>query len=81
MSRHQNSFLYPLPTPQNRPLGPKTPKDPQIKSNSKIRIQGNIENTSWPTAREDPKDKVFDVTWTPKIAHFGLKKRPKRTKI
>ena len=46
MSRPQNSFLT-LPLPKNGPLGPqKVKNDPKIKSNSKVRIERNIENES-----------------------------------
>ena len=40
----------PTPTPKNGPLGPqKVKNDPKIKSNSKVRIERNIENESCST--------------------------------
>ena len=65
MSRPQNSFLT-LPQPQKSPSGPqKVKNDPKIKSISKVRIQGTIENKSFSTKRVDPKT-VFEPYHSPK---------------
>ena len=48
-----------LPQPKNSPLGPQIlKKDPKIKSKSKVRIEGTIENESCSTTCVDPKTVV-----------------------
>ena len=55
MNRPKNSF-DPFPSPKNSPLeSQKVKNDPKIKSNSKVRIEGIIENDSCSTAWVDPK--------------------------
>jgi len=54
----QNSFK-PYSKPKNSPLGPQIVKnDPKIKSNSKVRMERNIENESCSTIWVDPKTVV-----------------------
>ena len=49
MSRPK-TVVEPYPNPKNSPLGPqKVKNDPKIKSNSKVRIERNIENESCST--------------------------------
>ena len=46
----QKQLSNPTPTPQKSPLGlQKVKNDPKIKSNSKVRIERNIENESCST--------------------------------
>ena len=69
MRRPKYSFST-LPLPQKSPLGPpKGTNDQQIKLESKVRIEGTIENESCSTTRVDPKT-VFNLTRTPKNSPF-----------
>ena len=44
------TVFEPYPKPKNSPLGPqKVKNDPKLKSNSKVRIEGIIENKSCST--------------------------------
>ena len=53
--QHKKVF-EPYPDTKNSPLGPQTVKDsPKIKSNSKIRIEGSIENETGSIILVDPK--------------------------
>ena len=69
MSRPQNSFWAP-PRPQ------KVKNDPKIKSKSKVRIEGTIENKSYSTTWVHPKT-VFETILDPKNIQLG----PQKVKI
>ena len=47
--------MNPTPTPKKSPLGPKSKKDPKIKLNSNVTIEGIIENDSCSSTWGDPK--------------------------
>ena len=64
MCKVQKSF-EPYSNPKNTPLGPqKFKNDPKIKSNSKVRIEGIIENGSCLTRWVDLK-MIFDLKLNP----------------
>ena len=47
---HPKTDVKPYPNPKNSPLGPqKVKSDPKIKSKSKVRIEGTIENKRYST--------------------------------
>ena len=72
----QNILLY-----KNGPLGPpKVENDLKIKSKSKVRIEGTIENESCSTTRVDPKP-VFEPYPDPKNSPLGPKKIKNDLKI
>ena len=63
----------PLPNPENSPLGPQKVKNsPKNKSNSKVRIEGRIENESCSTILVEPKI-VIKLKPTPKKAQIRQK--------
>ena len=73
MSRPQNSFRTP-PKPQKQPIrAQKVKNDPNIKSKSNARVEGNIENESCSTTRVDSKT-VFDSYPKFKNKSLGLPK-------
>ena len=50
------TVFKPYPNPKNRPWGPqKVKNDPQIRSKSNVRIEGNMKNESSSTTWVDPK--------------------------
>ena len=60
--------------PKNSPLGSQKFKDdPKIKSKSKVRIEGNIENESCSSAIIDPKT-VFELNIEPENSPLGSQK-------
>ena len=62
---HKTVF-EPFLNPKNSPLGPQTVKNsPKIKSNSKVRIEGSIENETCSTILVDPKT-FFNSNQPPK---------------
>ena len=68
--------------PKNRPLSlQKVKNDSKIKSNSKVRIEGMIENLSCSTIWVDPKT-VYELKPTTIIAEIAQKgsKWPQKTK-
>jgi len=69
--KHPKQFLNHTPTPKLPIRAPKSQKDPKIKSNSNVRIQGNIENKSCSTTWVHPKT-VFEPF--PKIPPLGPQK-------
>ena len=79
MSRPQNSFSS-LPKPKKQAIrAPKVKNDPKIKSISKVRIEGTIENKSFSTKRVDPKT-AFEPYHSPKdglLEPQKVKKDPK----
>ena len=80
MRRPKYSFST-LPLPQKTPLGPpKGTNDQQIKLESKVRIEGTIENESCSTTRVDPKI-VFKPNLHPKYSLLGPQKAKKYPKI
>ena len=73
MSRTQNSFQT-LPQPKKLPIrAQKVKNDPKIKSKSKVRIEGTIENKSCSTTQVDQKT-VFETKPNPKNGLLGLQK-------
>ena len=65
------TVFEPYPNPKNSPLWPqKVKNDPKIKSNSKVRIERNIENESCSTIWVDPKT-VFDTFPNPENSPLG----------
>ena len=73
MSRPKN-FLELYLDPKNCPLGPQKVKNyPKIKSKSKVRIEGTIENKSCSTTLVDPK-KVIESFSNPKYSPLGPQK-------
>ena len=80
MSRPQN-ICRPYSDPQTSRLGPQKYKnDPQIKSNSNVRIQGIIENESCSTTGVYPKT-VFEPHIESKNSPLGPQKVKNNPKI
>ena len=70
MRRPQSSFLI-LPHPKNSPLGTQNVKiEPKIKSKSKVRNAGNIENEKSSATLVDPKT-VYELYLGPKDSPYG----------
>ena len=77
MSRPQHTF-WTLSRPQKYPISAlKSKNDPKVKSKSKVRIEGTIENKSCSTTWVDPKT-VFEPYPDPKKT-FGAQKCKKMT--
>ena len=73
MSRPQNIF-WTLSRPQKQLIrAPKSKTDPKIKSKSKVRIEGTIENKSSSTTWVDPKT-FFEHYPDPKNSPLGTQK-------
>ena len=70
MSRLQSSFLTKHPTPKIAHIGdPKSQKDPKIKSKSKVRVKGIIENECFSTNISKPQNNFLNLNPNPKLAH------------
>ena len=83
MSKPQNSFQT-LPQPQKLPIrAQKVKNDPNIKSKSNARVEGNIENESCSTTWVDPKTvvKPYSDPQTSLLGPHKTKTTPKLSQI
>ena len=72
--RYPETVFEPNPNPKNSPLGPqKLENNPKIRSNSKVRIERNIQNESCLTILVDQKT-VVQPYLNPKNSPLGPQK-------